>query len=57
MAKKSKAQARKPVATKDLEPKDVKGGEGAGKVVAQDLNFVKKLDKASPVLMIGVSSS
>jgi len=32
------------------------GGSGAGKVVAQDLHFVKKLDKASPVLMIGCST-
>jgi type VI secretion system secreted protein Hcp len=32
------------------------GGAGAGKVVAQDLHFVKKLDKASPVLMIGCAT-
>lgn len=32
------------------------GGSGAGKVVAQDLNFVKKLDKSSPVLMIGCAT-
>jgi hypothetical protein len=50
MAKKSKVKARKRVATKDLEPKDVKDVKG-GKVVAQDFNFVTKLDKASPVLM------
>jgi type VI secretion system secreted protein Hcp len=32
------------------------GGAGAGKVVAQDFHFVKKLDKASPVLMIACST-
>lgn len=32
------------------------GGAGAGKVVAQDFHFVKRLDKASPVLMIGCST-
>ncbi len=46
MARKSKAKAQKPVATKDLEPKDVKGG----KVVAQDISFTHVYDKASPVL-------
>jgi type VI secretion system secreted protein Hcp len=32
------------------------GGQGAGKVVAQDLSFVKRVDKASPVLMIGCAT-
>jgi type VI secretion system secreted protein Hcp len=32
------------------------GGAGAGKVVAQDLSIVKKVDKASPVLMIGCAT-
>jgi len=32
------------------------GGGGAGKVVANDLNFVKKVDKSSAVLMIGCST-
>jgi len=32
------------------------GGSGAGKVVAQDLNFVKKVDKASAVLMIACAT-
>lgn len=32
------------------------GGAGAGKVVAQDFHFVKKLDKASPLLMIGCAT-
>lgn len=32
------------------------GGAGAGKVVPQDFNFVKKLDKASPVLFMGCSN-
>src|SRR4030095_15282205 len=31
----------------------VGGGAGAGKVQAHDFSFVKKVDKASPVLMIG----
>jgi type VI secretion system secreted protein Hcp len=32
------------------------GGAGAGKVQAQDFSFVKKLDKASPVLFIGCAT-
>ena len=32
------------------------GGGGAGKVSAQDFHFVKKMDKASPVLMIGCAT-
>ena len=32
------------------------GGAGAGKVVASDFHFVKKLDKASPVLMIACAT-
>ena len=28
------------------------GGSGAGKVMPQDFNFVKKVDKASPVLLM-----
>lgn len=32
------------------------GGAGAGKVVASDFHFVKKLDKASPVLMISCAT-
>jgi type VI secretion system secreted protein Hcp len=32
------------------------GGAGAGKVVPQDLNVVKKMDKASPVLMMGCAN-
>jgi type VI secretion system secreted protein Hcp len=32
------------------------GGAGAGKVVAQDLHIVKKLDKSSPTLMIACST-
>lgn len=31
-------------------------GAGAGKVVAQDFHFVKKMDKASPVLFIGCAT-
>lgn len=50
MAKKSKAKAQKPVATKDLEPKDVKGGAD-GKVSFNDFSFTHHYDKASPVLL------
>ncbi len=32
------------------------GGGGAGKVVAQDFHFVKRLDKSSPVLMIACAT-
>jgi len=32
------------------------GGAGAGKVQAQDFHFVKKLDKASPVLFINCAT-
>lgn len=32
------------------------GGAGAGKVQPQDFSFVKKLDKASPVLLIGCAT-
>jgi type VI secretion system secreted protein Hcp len=32
------------------------GGGGAGKVVMQDFHFVKKLDKASPVLFISCAT-
>jgi type VI secretion system secreted protein Hcp len=32
------------------------GGGGAGKVQAQDFHFVKRVDKASPVLMIGCAT-
>ncbi len=32
------------------------GGAGAGKVIAQDFHFVKKLDKSSPVLMIACAT-
>ena len=32
------------------------GGAGAGKVQPQDFHFVKKLDKASPVLFIGCAT-
>ena len=35
------------MATKDLEPKDVKGG----KTIPQELSVTKVYDKASPVLM------
>ena len=50
MAKKSKAKARKRVATKDLAPKDAKAVKG-GKVTLSDIQFVKNTDKASPVLL------
>lgn len=32
------------------------GGAGAGKVQPQDFSFVKKLDKASPVLLMGCAT-
>lgn len=32
------------------------GGAGAGKVSVQDFNFVKKIDKASPVLMLSCAT-
>jgi len=32
------------------------GGAGAGKVMANDFNFVKKVDKASPNLLIGCAT-
>ena len=32
------------------------GGAGAGKVQPQDFHFVKRLDKASPVLLIGCAT-
>ena len=32
------------------------GGAGAGKVQPQDFSFVKRLDKASPVLLIGCAT-
>jgi hypothetical protein len=40
MAKKSKAQARKRVATKDLAPKDVKNVKGGGKAKAEEFPFL-----------------
>jgi hypothetical protein len=49
MAKKSKAKARKRVATKDLEPKDVKDVKG-GKGSFSSFVITKPLDKPSPSL-------
>jgi type VI secretion system secreted protein Hcp len=37
-------------------PTGTAGGASAGKAQAQDLQFVKKLDKASPALMIGCAT-